>query len=58
MKPGVLYWNNLYAIQLNNKIKISKYKSNITRKIRENMYNNISLSSGLVDNDERVDENH
>jgi len=41
--------------KLSNKITISKYKSNITRKIIENMYNNISISRGLVDNDERVD---
>lgn len=51
-----MYQNQLNEIILNNKIKISKYKSNITRKIRENMYNNVSLLRGLVDNDERVDE--
>jgi len=52
-----MYWNYLYAIKLNNKTTISKYKSNITRQIRDNnMYNNVSLSRGLVDNDERVDE--
>lgn len=52
-----MYWNYLYVIKLNNQTTTSKYKSNITRQIRDNkMYNNISLSRRLVDNDERVDE--
>jgi len=51
-----MYLNYLYAIKLNNKITLSKYKWNITRKIRENVYNTMNLLRGLVDNDERVDE--
>jgi len=52
-----MYWTYLYAIKLNTKAAISKHKSKITRQIRENnMYNNITLSRGLVDNDERVDK--
>jgi len=57
MKWNVMYWTYLYAIKLNTKATISKHKSKITRQIRENnMYNNITLSRGLVDNDERVDK--
>lgn len=35
-----MYWIDLYAIKLNNRTTITKRKSNITRQIRENMYNN------------------